>query len=171
MNYTLDLTPASGSSPAGTQHTVTATLTDSNGAPVGGVPINFTVAGANPGTDTVSTDEGGQADFTYTGTNAGTDQIAACYDADNEPPCEVTASATQTWSTPVGLSVDSSLDPNPVTAGNQVLDTATVSATGVGTAHNVERDCLGPGWHRHQRDHVARDVRARGGRQRHVHDR
>ena len=137
VNFGLDLTPATATSPTGTPHTVTATLTDSAGAPIGNAPIAFTVAGANPGTGTDTTDEGGQATFTYTGTNVGTDQIAACYDADNTPPCEVVASATKVWTTPVGLSVSSALDPSTVTAGNKVLDTATVTATGTGTAHGV----------------------------------
>ena len=121
----------------GTSHTVTATLTDSAGGPVGDAPIEFTVAGANPGDGTDVTDESGQATFTYTGNNVGTDQIGACYDADDQLPCEAVGSAEKVWQIPVGLSVSSSLDPTTVSAGDDVLDTATITATGSGIAHAV----------------------------------
>lgn len=136
VNFNLDLTPQTATNPVGTSHTVTATLTDSAGAPIGGAPIEFTVAGANPGGSSEFTDEGGQASFTYTGNNAGTDQIGACYDANDESPCEAVASAAKTWTAPVGLDVDSEMQPTTVSAGDDVLDVATITATG-GTAHDV----------------------------------
>jgi hypothetical protein len=138
-SFNLDLSPSTGSDTVGTQHTVTATLTDNTGAAVSEAPIAFTVSGVNPGTGTATTDEGGQATFTYTGNNPGTDQIAACYDADNTPPCEAVASASESWTQPVvpDLTVSSSLNPTTVSAGGDVLDTAVVSATGTGIRHGV----------------------------------
>jgi hypothetical protein len=142
VDFNLDLTPSTGSDNTGTPHTVTATLTDNTGAVVPNAPISFTVSGVNPGTGTGTTNENGQATFTYTGSNTGLDQIAACYDADNTPPCEAVASATENWTAPppppVQLSVSSSFDPTTVSAGSDVLDTAVVTATGAsGVRHGV----------------------------------
>ena len=100
---TLSLTPESASSDAGGAHSLTATLTDSGGAPVPGAQIVFGVAGANPAGGTGTTDGNGQAGFTYTGTNAGDDTITACLDADNSGGCdagEVTDTATKRWRPP-----------------------------------------------------------------------
>ena len=48
---TLDLTPAADSNPEDTPHTVNALVEDSNGDPVAGVTVEFTVTGVNPTTD------------------------------------------------------------------------------------------------------------------------
>jgi Bacterial Ig-like domain (group 1) len=148
-SFNLDLSPSTGSDTVGTSHSVTATLTDNTGAPVSDAPIGFTVSGVNPGTGTVSTNDSGQATFSYTGNNPGSDQIAACYDADATPPCEAVASANENWTPPasVPLSVSSSLNPPSVSAGDSVLDTATVTATGTGIRHAVSAtlDATGSG--------------------------
>jgi hypothetical protein len=132
----LDLEPPTASNSVGTPHSVTATLTDQGGNPVADAAVAFTVTGANPGTDTETTDDSGVATFTYTGANVGSDQISACYDADSEPPCEAVATASAGWTPAPGLSVQSALTPNPVTEGDNVVDDVTVTATG-DTNHNV----------------------------------
>ncbi|HEX4490683.1 MAG TPA: choice-of-anchor L domain-containing protein [Acidimicrobiia bacterium] len=138
VTYSLDLQPPTASNIVGAQHSVTATLTDQDGNPIVDAPVDFTVTGANPGTDTEATDDSGAATLTYTGTNAGSDQISACYDADDEAPCEAVASASADWAVP-GLDVQSGLTPNPVTEGDNVVDDITVTATGA-TNHNVVAD-------------------------------
>ncbi len=61
------LTPPDAYNAVGTTHTVTATLDHA----VAGVPITFTVSGANTDGGTVNTDANGVAEFTYLGTYAG----------------------------------------------------------------------------------------------------
>ena len=107
VNYSLDLEPPTASNSVGTQHDMTATLTDQDGSPVAGAPIDFTVTGANPTTDTENTDDSGIATFSYVGANTGTDQISACYDADSTPPCEAVASATADWTSALGVTARS----------------------------------------------------------------
>lgn len=94
-NYTLDLSPASATRPVGTQHSVTATLTDDDGNPVANAPVTFTRTGANPGSGTVNTGGDGKATYTYTGTNPGDDAIGATYVV--EGTTQATDSATVTW--------------------------------------------------------------------------
>jgi uncharacterized repeat protein (TIGR01451 family) len=129
VNFKLSLTPATATNPIGTQHLVTATLTDAADNPVDSALISFTVAGVNPDSGSGTTDENGEATFSYTGNNAGQDQISACYDADSSPPCEATASATKDWTAPptsADLSLTKSDSPDPVTVGGDVTYTLTV---------------------------------------------
>jgi len=71
--------PLSAVNPVGTQHTVTATVQDDQGAPIVGREVTFEiVSGPHVGlTDTDTTDATGEATFSYTGTSAGTDVIIA----------------------------------------------------------------------------------------------
>lgn len=71
--------PLSAVNPVGTQHTVTATVQDDQGAPIAGREVTFEiVSGPHVGlTDTDTTDATGEATFSYTGTSAGTDVIIA----------------------------------------------------------------------------------------------
>jgi len=68
----LDAEPESAQNIVGTSHTVTATVTDINGNPVQGVPVDFTVTGRNngDGCDNVTTNANGQAVCTYTDSGA-----------------------------------------------------------------------------------------------------
>lgn len=136
--FHLDLTPATATNPVGTQHTVTATLTN-NGSPVNAAPLSFTVDGVNPTTGSGTTNASGQTTFAYTGNNPGDDTITACYEQTDTPPCEALASATKTWTPPDtgGPTVTESSEPPTVTAGNNVLQTFTVTNTSEGTLTNV----------------------------------
>ena len=96
----LVLTPETDTNPVGTDHTVTATVTDSNSDPVEGARVDFDVTGANPTSGFAFTDASGQAPFTYTGVNPGTDTITASLGALSDV-------ATKEWaSTPASCSDD-----------------------------------------------------------------
>ena len=72
------LAPLSATNSIGTEHTVTATLTD-DGSPLTGTSVTFEILdGPHAGTSGVAiTDASGDADFVWTGTTAGTDTIRA----------------------------------------------------------------------------------------------
>jgi hypothetical protein len=127
VNFKMTLTPATATNPAGSPHTVTATLTDSSGAAVTGAAIKFSVSGANTAAGVGVTNTSGQATFTYTGTNAGTDTIFACYDADLDGTCEASATATKKWvaGPPAKVVVNPPAATN--TVGQQHCVTATVT--------------------------------------------
>jgi hypothetical protein len=107
--FSLVLSPKQASNQVGTQHCVTATVTDSNSQPVAGVAVVFDVQGASNTGGTNTTNNGGQATFCYTGPQLpGADVIRAFADtngngmqdalppAGNEPADE----ATKTWRPP-----------------------------------------------------------------------
>jgi Ca2+-binding RTX toxin-like protein len=97
---TLDLTPATDSNPEDTPHTVSALVEDSNGDPVAGVTVEFTVAGVNPTSGDAVTNASGIATFTYTGATVGADTITAFADSDgdgNNDVAEPEDTATKTW--------------------------------------------------------------------------
>jgi hypothetical protein len=97
--FKLGLTPATATNFTGTSHTVTATLT-ANGSPLAGLPILFSVSGANSASGSGTSDGSGQASFSYMGTNPGDDTITACADINNNGSCdpeEPTATAQKTW--------------------------------------------------------------------------
>ena len=98
----LDLTPDSDENPVGTQHTVTATVTDPlDSSPLSGIDVDFSVtSGPNSGASGQdTTDANGQATFTYTGNGGpGTDIIRACFEDQNEDEqCDV---AEKAWLEP-----------------------------------------------------------------------
>nr|WP_238419663.1 choice-of-anchor L domain-containing protein [Streptomyces taklimakanensis] len=100
--YQLDLTPVETTLDTGTDHTVTATLTEIGAEPpaVSGASILFQASGAHAVQGSDTTDTAGQATFTYTGTTVGVDSISACYDVDGNGTCdagEPFASAKATW--------------------------------------------------------------------------
>ena len=71
------LSPATGSNAIGTSYSTSAQLVDIFGDGISGVPITFSVTGANTATGTVTTNANGNAVFTYTGINSGQDSIVA----------------------------------------------------------------------------------------------
>jgi len=96
----LTLAPVTaGPLPVGSEHTLTATLTDRNDAPVAGQVVQFTVTGANATTGTATTNGSGVATFTYEGDNAGTDQAQATATKNATTVQSNTASASEpmTW--------------------------------------------------------------------------
>jgi Ca2+-binding RTX toxin-like protein len=86
----LALAPKTATNPTHTEHCLTATVTDQNGAAVVGVRVDFTVAGVNPTSGFVNTGTDGKAQFCYTGVNPGTDTITASVGT-------VTDTATKLW--------------------------------------------------------------------------
>ena len=97
----LTLAASSTSLTTGNTVTITATLRDGNSNAISGVPVKFTVTGANPTSGTDTTDGSGNAHLSYTGTNAGTDTITAFADLNNngtQVSGEPTGSVTVTWS-------------------------------------------------------------------------
>jgi protocatechuate 3,4-dioxygenase beta subunit len=129
---TVTLDPAEATNPVGTDHTVTATVTEA-GAPVPDQEVLFVVTSdgtPTPGSGTATTDAVGEATFTYSNTDAGTDTITACIDADTSGTCdegEVSGAAAKTWE--VRVATDIALVPaeatNPVGTPHAV--TATVA--------------------------------------------
>ena len=86
----LSLTPPSETVLVNTQSCVNATVTDSNGAAVGGVRVDFVVSGANSTSGSVNAESSGVATFCYTGANLGTDSITATVGT-------LSATASKTW--------------------------------------------------------------------------
>jgi adhesin/invasin len=115
---TLTLSPATDTNRTGEQHCVTATATNALG-PSSGVPIVFTVTGANTAGGTVTTNDQGQAQFCYTGQNVGPDLITAYADANNNnqrDATELVATATKIYTpgTPATVTLE------PLTSENTV---------------------------------------------------
>ena len=124
----LTLAPATDENPVGTNHTVTATLTDGLGTPVPGETILFSVTGAHTTSGSGVTDVNGEAQFTYSGTNLGVDTIVACFDANTDAACnpgELTATAAKTWV----VGPPAALDLQPATATNTVDEQHCVTAS------------------------------------------
>jgi uncharacterized repeat protein (TIGR01451 family) len=95
----LSLAPSTaGPDPVGGEQTLTATLTDSTGAPVANQTVSLAVSGVNPTTQTATTDSGGHAVFTYSGANAGVDAAQATFTQGSLTLQSNTA--TITWVTP-----------------------------------------------------------------------
>ena len=132
------LTPATATNVVGDRHCVTATVTDAKGKPVAaGVPVVFSVTGANPtgSSVTVKTDASGQATFCYTGTKAGTDTITGF--ADNN------ANGALDVGEPVGVATKiyvpgqpATLTASPVTAENTVGTQHCVTVTATDALNN-----------------------------------
>lgn len=74
----LTLSPATaGPDVVGTAQAFTANLVDSSARPIANQSVTLTVTGANPGSQTQTTDSGGSASFSYSGAIKGTDQVQA----------------------------------------------------------------------------------------------
>jgi hypothetical protein len=115
--FMLDLQPPAATNPVGTQHCVTATVTDASGQPVPGITVVFNTEGASeadqnpPDEDgSATTNAQGVATFCYTGPDLpGNDVITAFADTNNDgmqglpPPAgnEPFDTATKAWVLPV----------------------------------------------------------------------
>jgi len=81
----------------GTSHSLTVKVDPANA----GVPILFTVTGddvtgANKTSETVETDENGNAEFIYSSSNGAVHTITACIDLDTDEVCDGTVKVEQT---------------------------------------------------------------------------
>lgn len=150
----ITLEPGRDTNPAGTSHTVTATVTI-EGAPAAGELVNFDVtAGPNTGQQsppgctvdpTCRTDANGQVSWTYVSNGqTGTDTIQACFtDPGGRERC---AEAFKTWvaGAPASLTLTPPTDTNAV--GEQHCVTATVrDAFGNPVPGVTVRFSVGPG--------------------------
>jgi hypothetical protein len=98
VTSSISLTPSSATNPVGTDHTVTAKIVNSAGAPVSGKLVTFTVeSGPNVGkTGTGTTNASGETTFMYHDDGgAGTDSISAVFT--NDAGAQEKATATKTW--------------------------------------------------------------------------
>ena len=113
---TVTVIPAADTKPVGTEHCVTATVTDSFGNAVTGVTVRFTVAGAVDTTGSDTTDGIGRATFCYVGPELpGADEITAHADTDGDGVVdagEPVGGATNSWLLPES-------SPGHVTGGGQ----------------------------------------------------
>ncbi len=93
----IQLAPLSATNPAGTLHTVTATVKENNVA-TAGKAVTFTVlSGPNAGlTGTDTTDANGNATFSYTSTTAGIDIIEASF-TDSAGRLQTSNQVTAEW--------------------------------------------------------------------------
>jgi hypothetical protein len=101
---TVTLDPVTDTNPVGTQHCVTATVTNAVGVPQPGVTVRFTVTGSVTTNGFATTDANGQATFCYTGPALpGTDVIRAFADINDdgvEDPGEPFGVAAKIWILP-----------------------------------------------------------------------
>jgi Tol biopolymer transport system component len=97
----LTLSPLDGTGALGTTHTVTASVRDEQGQPLGGATVQFAVSGSVTTAGSCTTDGTGSCGFTYTGpSSAGADEIDAYVDTNATgaaDPGEPHASATWSW--------------------------------------------------------------------------
>jgi uncharacterized repeat protein (TIGR01451 family) len=141
--FALTLSPSTASNAVGTDHTVTATLTDEGVHKVEAL-VEFTVSDANDTNGGDVTDSEGNATFTYLGENSGTDTIVACYDADDSGTCgdagDPIASAKKTWTADVAeadLVVTKAGPSDPIHVGDSFSYTITVKNQGGAPAPDV----------------------------------
>ncbi len=113
------LSPTASVNPVGTDHTVTATVTNASGGSVTNATVLFTVSGSTTTSGSCTTDAMGQCDFTYTGPQLpGADVIVGCADSNNNgmtdtgEPC---GEAIKAWILPAST-------PDKVTGGGYILD-------------------------------------------------
>jgi Mg-chelatase subunit ChlD len=132
---TLDLTPAAATNVVGTQHCVTATVTDAFGNPVPGVPVDFTVSGASSASGTVTTGADGTAKFCYTGPALpGNDVITATAQTGTHP----SDTATKAWVIPTSTAGCKVTGGGRITAANG--DKATFGGNAKGTGPSGEEE-------------------------------
>jgi hypothetical protein len=92
---TLKLEPKTATNVVGTEHCVTATVTDGSGTPTPDVTVVFAISPPNETGGSDTTDEDGQASFCYMGELFGMDRITATVE-----PGGPSDTATKTWVLP-----------------------------------------------------------------------
>ena len=130
----IDLTPSEETNPVGTDHTVTAHVTNGSGTPLSGKTVTFTVTGQNAGATGTClptgcvTDASGNVAFTYHDTNgAGEDTVKASFT--DESGSLQAATAKKIWA---GTAAATTLTGK--TASGDFADPTTVSAKLTNTA-------------------------------------
>ena len=99
LTASLSLSPTTTTPGVGSTSYTAVALTTSNGG-VPGVPIRYSVSGANSASGTMTTDGNGNTVISYNGTNSGADTLTAYADMNNngsQDTGEPTASVTITW--------------------------------------------------------------------------
>jgi IgGFc binding protein len=130
----VSLAPTTSTNSVGTSECETATVSDTDGNPVAGVLVNFTVTGTNPSTGFAYSASDGTAQYCYSGASAGTDSETAAVGS-------ITSNtATITWMLP-STSLTTSLSGGgasgstiSVPAGTAVTDSAALSGTNASVA-------------------------------------
>jgi uncharacterized repeat protein (TIGR01451 family) len=126
------LGPIDAKNPVNASHTLTATVQDSNGSPVAGRTVTFTViSGPNAGTTgTGVTGPDGKATFTYSSSTTGVDEIQASF-LDSAGNTVLSNVARKEWTqTQADLSLTKTDAPDPVTVGGNLTYTLTVTNQG-----------------------------------------
>lgn len=117
----ISLTPPSATNTVSTQHTVTATSTDSGGQATPGITVRFSVSGSTSAAGSCVTGTDGACSFTYTGPDLpGADAIVAYADTDGsgtKGSSEPGAEATKSWILPTATA-------GQVTGGGQIPNAA-----------------------------------------------
>lgn len=117
---TLVLSPPTATNTVGTQHCVTATVTDAFGNPTPNQTVRFSVTGSVTTSGFKTTDANGQATFCYQGPELpGADAIKAYADSNNSNTQDVgepAGAATKTWVLPVSTP----LCPVTITDGGRI---------------------------------------------------
>jgi WD40-like Beta Propeller Repeat len=115
------VTPPDAVNTVATNHTVTATVTTSTGAPFADASVLFATAGSTSASGSCTTAANGECSFTYLGPQLpGADIITACADSnkngsvDAAEPC---AEATKAWILPTSTT-------GQTTGGGQILNSA-----------------------------------------------
>jgi hypothetical protein len=110
---TVTLAPATATNTVGTQHCVTATVTDVSGNRLKDVIVRFSVptaatTDASPSSGSATTDASGQATFCYSASLPGEDTITAYADTNGNTMQDVgepSGAATKTWTLPTSTSL------------------------------------------------------------------
>lgn len=145
---TLDLTPEVDTNIVGDPHTVTATVRDDYGAPVGSVSVAFSVAGGpsmvdgepsapSPSTGSGITNNNGQVTFTYTNIQASQDIIIARAPVQPNVSSPLVDTARKTWY-PLPVVIDIKPGSDPSSFGANSLGQIPVAVFGSAT-FNVAR--------------------------------
>ena len=119
----LSLSAAPTSARVGETTTLTATLS-CHGKALANQPVSFSISGANPHTETATTNSSGVATSKYSGQATGTDTATASYTANGGSVAS--SPATVTWSKALPA-ITTKPTASAVTLGEPISDTATIA--------------------------------------------